>query len=293
MTQIKAIAPWFGGKRIMAPAIVEQLGEHKMYFEPFCGSMAVLFAKPPCAHEMVCDLHRDLINLARVLQQGHLAVELYAKLDRTLFAEALFEESLSRLGDPVGEMPDVVRALDFFVLSWMGRGGEAGTPLSRQGPQMAKRWTPGGGPSAKRFRSAVESVPAWHERLMNVQILCCDAFGILPRISDEPGVAIYVDPPYPPESMSGTARYEHDFVATPPEGQFFPPDATDDHMRLAEALRRFEQARVVVSCYDCPRYRQLYDGWTFIDCSRAKHLHNQGGRGRRDAVAPEVLIVNH
>ena len=39
--KIKAIAPWFGGKRTMAPDIVEQLGPHTQYFEPFCGSMDV------------------------------------------------------------------------------------------------------------------------------------------------------------------------------------------------------------------------------------------------------------
>ena len=38
--KIRALAPWFGGKRTLAPAIVQQLGKHTQYFEPFCGSMA-------------------------------------------------------------------------------------------------------------------------------------------------------------------------------------------------------------------------------------------------------------
>ena len=74
--KIKAIAPWFGGKRAMAPAIVAELGKHTQYFEPFCGSMAVLFAKPPSQKETVCDLHGDLINLANVLQSDQ-SRELY------------------------------------------------------------------------------------------------------------------------------------------------------------------------------------------------------------------------
>ncbi|KKK94504.1 hypothetical protein LCGC14_2682220 [marine sediment metagenome] len=45
--KIKAIAPWFGGKRNLAPKIVDALGDHRVYWEPFCGSMAVLMAKPP------------------------------------------------------------------------------------------------------------------------------------------------------------------------------------------------------------------------------------------------------
>lgn len=43
---ITAIAPWFGSKRTLAPRIVAELGSHRAYWEPFCGSMAVLLAKP-------------------------------------------------------------------------------------------------------------------------------------------------------------------------------------------------------------------------------------------------------
>jgi DNA adenine methylase len=89
----KAIAPWFGGKRTMAPDIVRQLGKHVQYFEPFCGSMAVLFAKEPSRAETVNDLHRDLINLAKVLQDETAAVQLYNRLQRTIFDERLLEEA--------------------------------------------------------------------------------------------------------------------------------------------------------------------------------------------------------
>lgn len=37
--KISAIAPWFGSKRTLAPRIVEVLGEHRAYWEPFCGSL--------------------------------------------------------------------------------------------------------------------------------------------------------------------------------------------------------------------------------------------------------------
>ncbi len=51
--KITAIAPWFGSKRTLAPEIVRRLGLHRAYCEPFCGSMAVLLAKPPCSFELV------------------------------------------------------------------------------------------------------------------------------------------------------------------------------------------------------------------------------------------------
>jgi site-specific DNA-adenine methylase len=86
--KVKAIAPWFGGKRTMAPLVVTEIGKHTQYFEPFCGSMAVLFAKQPSQKETVNDLHGDLINLARVLQEGPAAEALYDRLQKVLFSEA-------------------------------------------------------------------------------------------------------------------------------------------------------------------------------------------------------------
>jgi DNA adenine methylase len=300
--KIAAIAPWFGGKRSMAPIIVKQLGTmFKQYFEPFCGSMAVLFAMPlrqPMPAETVNDLHGDLINLARVLQSPF-AIELYDRTMRTLVCEDLLEEAERILSntpfDPDGlySMCSVERAYWYFVASWMGRNGVAGTAATDY--QMAVRWTPNGGSPATRFRSCVESIPAWHERLRNVVILRRDAFDIIPKFDDADHTAIYVDPPYPAESRAGgkgpgghKGTYLHEYLHE------FTHDSLygDDHERLAKMLRQFEHARVVVSTYDCPRYRELYKEWTFIDCARMKNLHQQNGRGQRSKVAPEVLIVN-
>jgi hypothetical protein len=42
----KAIVPYMGAKRLLAAKVIEALGEHRAYWEPFCGSMAVLLNKP-------------------------------------------------------------------------------------------------------------------------------------------------------------------------------------------------------------------------------------------------------
>ena len=44
--------------------------------------------------------------------------------------------------------------------------------------------------------------------------------------------------------------------------------------------------------YDHPVVRELFDGWTFVDCSMNKGLHNAGKRGQTGTNAPELLIVN-
>lgn len=288
--KIGAIAPWFGGKRTMAPAIVTELGRHTQYFEPFCGSMSVLFAKNPSQKETVCDLHGDLTNLARVVQHPEDGFWLFDELQRVLFGQAILEDARAYLeADP--PVYDRQRAYWYFLACWMGRNGTAGT--ERVDYQIAVRWTKGGGSPTVRWRNALRSMPAWHERLQNVVILNRDAFEILPRFEDDPGTAIYVDPPYMAQTRSKGAvkngrggKYKHEFSHN---GDMFGPD---DHTRLARILRTYRHARIVVSYYDCPLARELYDGWTFVDHSRQKHLHAQNGRGARPKQAPEVLIVN-
>lgn len=277
---ITAIAPWFGGKRTLASTIVEELGPHRAYFEPFCGSLAVLLAKPPAAIETVNDLHGDLTNLAAVLCSERTAEKLYGRLVHTLCSEDLYKRTCAWVAAAPDYADDVFRAYCFFVMSWMGRNGVSGTV--RTNFAMAVRWTPGGGAGGKRFASAVDSIPAWHRRLRVVTILNRDAFDIIPNIDDVEGVAIYVDPPYILDSRSGKgggSRYEHDFTE-------------EDHVRLAEQLSRFQHARVVVSYYDHPKLAGLYTGWTKRNCAVNKTLALQNKRGGKPTVAPEVLLMN-
>ena len=98
-------------------------------------------------------------------------------------------------------------------------------------------------------------------------------------------------------SSGSGARYLHEFDHTGQDPDLFEQAAgkkkkPNDHRRLAEILRGYKRARIVVSYYDCPEIRQLYDGWTFVDCAMNKQLHAQNGRGARKKVAPEVLIIN-
>lgn len=276
--KIKAILPYFGGKRNLAPQIVEAMGPHKVYWEPFCGSMAVLMLKPPCEMETVNDLHGDLINLARVIQDKELGFELYDKLYRMCYAEQFFREAKERwMSRPktVYKMADMGRAYDYFVVSWMGLNGVSGT--ERCNYQFALRWCRGGGQGARRWRSVIESMPVWHKRLQNVVILQRDAFEILENIKDEKETVVYCDPPY----FDKSDKYVHDF-------------SPEQHEQLAQSLRRFKKARVIVSYYDDPKLDNLYEGFSKIYLNVSTQSLRNATRGKKKPRKQqmEVLLVN-
>lgn len=270
--RISAMLPYFGGKRNMADEIVREIGPHSCYWEPFCGSLAVLFSKDKVSSETINDLHHDVVNLAFILSSKW-APDLFERLQRTSFCEPLFRECRAKLSECRCDN-DTDRAYCFFVESWMGRNGVAGTRAANTA--FCVRYTSNGGDPAIRFASAVDSIPAWHDRLRRVAILERDAFELLDRIEDKAGTVIYADPPY----LVKGAQYLHDF-------------ADADHQRLADLLRRFEKTRVVVSYYDHPELARLYPGWTNRRIEVTKAMVNQGMRDKAGAAkATEVLLIN-
>ncbi len=282
--KVGALLPYFGGKREMAPRIVELMGEHAGYIEPFAGSMAVLFAKPASAIEMVSDRWGLLINLARVIASDRY-VELVDRVERTLFAEELVVEGRAWINAHAGVVAESVDAVGMMhvdaaywllVVSWMGRNGVAGT--ASYNIAVARRFTLNGGSPTVRMTSMAGSIPAWHERMRSVQIYQMDGIELCERVDDDERFVIYADPPYIRKGSS----YICDF-------------AGEDHARLASALDAKRSARVIVSYYDEPELEDLYprDRWTRIDASKSKSLVSGGQRDKRGStIAPEVLLLN-
>lgn len=269
--KIKALVPWFGSKRMLAPRIVQMLGKHSVYWEPFCGSMAVLLVKPTCQNESVNDLHRDLYNLACVIQDRDLCLQLYKRLHHLLMHEDKLAEAREKA--KLTFEPGLERAYWYFLYSWIGRNGNAG--ITDHNQHFCRRFTSRGGSPSVRLNSVIQSIPAWRRRLKRVCILNTDAFEILERIEDEPGLAMYVDPPY----ISIRDKYKHHFD-------------TEDHERLADLLnRRFKKGRIVLSYYGHPKLTELYPDWDREEILVTKALAN-AVPGKRRAKAKEVLLCN-
>lgn len=289
--------PYFGGKRGLAGAIVEQVcwdsaaqaERAPAYFcEPFCGSMAVSLAMPDVGTHVVNDLHADLVNFARVLASRE-ADELVAMCSRTLCSERVYFDAVKMVaqyrdyGEPIGMVSAQRWAWAFFVASWLGPNGMAGTDHA---PRFCVRWGPGGGDPATRLRSAAEALPVFVERLRRYTITSRDGLDAIASVQDRPGAALYVDPPYTRETRVAGA-YRHDFAD---HGGATLLGAEDDHDRLAALLGRFRHARVVVSYEDCARVRDLYTGWDIVEVHQHKNTGNAGGGS--GSKAPEILLVN-
>lgn len=281
--KIRAIAPWAGSKRRLAPAIVEEIGPHRAWWDLCCGSMAVTLAKPPSTMETCVDMHGDLVNLALILADIGYSEWLQNQARNTWMCNEIYERSARiikeedlRLGDP--PEPSPTRAFHYLNYVWMSRNGVAG---SNGGHNFAKRYTANGGHSATRWRGLVDSIESFNERMRNITILNSDIFEELPRIQDAEGTAIYVDPPY----LEKGFKYIHDFDD---EGD----EEGRTHSRLAKLLQRFQKSRVIVSYYEHPRLAKLYPGWTKRSFEVNKLVANAAGRGSRNARATEVLLIN-
>lgn len=276
--KIGALAPWFGCKRTLASKIIAEFGPHDCYWEPMCGSCAVLMAKEPVQAETVCDLHGGITCVARTLADPRAALDVYRRLAGVIACEEYWRECVINCTDssPDPDYPDPIWASDYIVASWLARNGMAGTDSAMT--SFATRFSATGGSTACRWRSVVDSIPAWHQRLRNVTILNRDCFEVIERIDDANGTVIYVDPPYVAEG----GRYDHAFAGI-------------DHERLSDALKRFRRARVLVSYYADPLISTLYDGWHCLTLDTPKFLAKAG---QRDATgdcptAPEILLINH
>lgn len=281
MSELAAPLAYFGAKRLLAPEIVSHFGaKHEIFYDLFCGSCAILFAKPPCRQEIASEKNPDVVNLLRCLSRPAIAKKLHEWASMATLSENAFEFAAKRMKslqfiwiDDSDVCPK--RAWNFLMTSWQGPSGLAGTTAK---PRFAKRNTASGGSTAARWRSVAESIPAWHERLRNVEFRNADAFEILEDVPDREGVVCYVDSPYFQSSRKG-GNYTFDM--------------TDDQLRdLAIRLRRFTKTRVVVSYYECPDADECYAGWRKVRLTAARKLGNTSGGETPSETAGEVLYVN-
>lgn len=260
---MKPPVPYFGGKMIVGPQIAALLPSHRHYVEPYCGSLAVLLAKAPSAHETVNDLDQRLVTFWRVLR---------TRPDELARACALTPHSRveHEAAEPLDAGDELELARQVFVRLTQGRSGQ----LRRTG------WRhyvyPSGSTSMPDYlASYVERMPPAVERLQHVSLEARPALDVIAQYGRHPEVLLYVDPPY----LGSTRTRSWD-------GYEYEMRGEADHRALAEVLRG-ARAAVVLSGYASDLYdRELYAGWD-------RHTMAAGtGQGDGWANRVEVLWSN-
>lgn len=95
MTIEGAPFPFFGGKQGLARQIASLLPPHEVYCEPYAGSCAVLWRKPPSPLEVINDMDGELVHFYKVLRDPWLAAALQFSLTLTPHARKEWRESVA------------------------------------------------------------------------------------------------------------------------------------------------------------------------------------------------------
>lgn len=261
---------YFGSKGRLAPWIASLLPVCRTFVEPFCGSAAVLFAKPPSPTEVINDRDGNLVCLFRVLRDR--GGELARVLRLTPYARA--ELAGASLDDP--GLDELERARRVFVRLNMS----ISRTLGRQ-RGFAAAYNTNGADHAHKFASLVDHLEAAAQRLRRVIIEDRPALEVIAKYGAANAV-IYCDPPYLDSTRSAAAkRRGADYACE---------YATEvEHRELAAALHA-TPAAVLLSGYPSPLYEDLYAGWWRLE--RAVDKPSSLTSGGRAARGVEVVWSN-
>lgn len=257
---LKGLAPYVGGKRILAPHLVKIIDriEHLTYVEPFAGMGGVFFrrlSRPKS--EVINDFSADVATLFRVLQRHYMAFVQMLQWQLTTRAEF---ERLART-DPT-TLTDLERAARFFYLQKTAFGGKVAGRNFGVSP---------GERGAFDVTRIIPELESYHERLAGVVIERLPYAEVFARY-DREGTLFFVDPPY-----IGSERYYG--------ADLFGPQ---DHAALAGLLAGLK-GRFILTINDCPKARELY-GSSGRFRVRSKGLdYTLAGRGRSKKVR-ELII---
>lgn len=226
MNQLRAPFPYYGGKGRVADVVWSHLGDPDLYIEPFCGSAAVLLARPSApGRETINDIDGLVSNVWRAIQLAPDEVarvcdwpvselDLHARHSALIAMAPSLPAQLE--ADPLWCDPVAAGWWVWGASQWIG-GGWCRTAYRRR-PQAAA-WNNGRGVHAVRQRPEIhaqggrgvhaeasrdhlsELMRAISHRLRHVRILCGDwRRPIAAPSSLDAGAtawtAIFLDPPY-------------------------------------------------------------------------------------------------
>ena len=264
-TRLTQPLKWHGGKHYLAPRIIEHMPSHVHYVEPFFGGGSVLLNKSPDGiSEVVNDIHRELTNFWRVLQNDRQFKKFVRIVEATPFSQVEWRDAHTASGDPVKA------AANFFVRCRQSRAGKfdcfATLSRNRTRRQMNEQ--------ASSWMSAIDGLPAVAARLKRVVILDGEAVKVI-KSQDGENTLFYLDPPYLHETRVSTKDYDHEMT-------------TDQHVELLEVIDNC-RGNVVLSGYPNELYQRKLKNWNYVDIE----IDNKASSAKQKPKMVERLWMNY
>ncbi|MEQ9380178.1 MAG: DNA adenine methylase [Pirellulales bacterium] len=261
---------WYGGKKVLARWIIEQMPNHRIYVEPYGGMANVLLKKQPSEVEIFNDLDGRVTNLFRVIRNPESLAELQRLCELTPYSRRQFAE-LCTLPEPTDP---IERAHWFLVRGRQARGGLGAselTPSAWANGTRSRRKMP---EPVSKYLSTIDGLQPLAARFRPVMIEELPAIDLIKKY-DKPDALFYCDPPYPASTRSGgrSQAYAHEMT-------------DDDHKELLTALRDCK-GRVMISSYPSELYESLLHDWRRVEKSAKAQLSNSGN------ARTEVVWLNY
>lgn len=252
---LRSVLKYPGAKNRLAPWICEYIPEHKVYLEPYAGSLAVLFNKKRSHIETVNDLHEEVVNYFRVIRDN--AEELKKLIELTPYSRNEYEKAYEKADN------DIERARRFCVRCWMGFGCANLYKNGFKSGQQANSPNP-----AKSWSQLPEVMVNASERLKGVQIECLPALELIKRYSTQ-DVFMYIDPPYLHETRK---KYLYKYEMEDYE-----------HEELLKMLIK-HPGKILLSGYESEMYNEYLAGW---------HKSHKSTRAESGLARIETLWMNY
>ena len=215
---LKAPFPYFGGKSSVGDVVWRHFGNPKMYVEPFCGSAAMLLARPgepPFRNEIINDFDGNVANFWRAMKYDPDGVadvadwptnhiDLMARKRYVLKEYDSMREKL--IADPEYCDPKIA-GYWAWILS-VGIGGSLTCPNQRPNITCCR------GIVARK--NLCEYLKKLQKRLADVKVVCGDWMQVMGgnwRTADG-DCAVFLDPPYAPEQGRTNRIYRKDDLTT-------------------------------------------------------------------------------
>lgn len=287
--------PYFGGKRSVTDAVWARLGDPKQYIEPFCGSAALLLAKPkPASLEVIGDANGFIANFWRAVKHQPAAVAHAADYPISHIDQGARHRWLMDQRDRIGEdlqdpdWPGDPKVAGWWLwgqCSWIGSGwcdwsatGEAAPKPLGQVPHVSDAGMGiqayGKVPHVSNTGGAVDTLltssgrVAWkwlHKiaaRLERVRVIHGEWKQCLNHHYGGKDTAIFLDPPYRAyEKLYGDGQTVADAVADWASG--------NEHIRIALCGH--------VEDYDLP-------GWDAVQWDRGKLTYSGGNTTDKECI---------